>query len=110
MKKTLKDIGLIVVYSCIFSGLLAIFPQITLEGALIFMGCMLFIASAFAASAYKNPDRRILKYITSSKNQNFFSERAQKQINRKASEEAFKKIVIAGAILFFLSYIAFYLF
>ncbi len=110
MKKTLKDIGLIVLYSSLFSCLIAIFPQITLEGALIFMGCMLFIASAFAASAYKNPDRRILKFITASKNQTFFSEKDQKQINRKTSEEAFRKIVISGAILFCLSYLAFYLF
>ncbi|WP_069876451.1 hypothetical protein [Fusibacter sp. 3D3] len=109
MKKKIQDIAQIVLFSSLFSALLSLFPPITLEGAFIFMGCMLFIASGFAASSHKNPDRRIFKYIASGRNQKFFDERDPVRINRKTSEDAFTKIVISGVILFFLSYIAFYL-
>lgn len=109
MKKALKDITQIVLFSSLFSALISLFPQITLEGAFIFMGCMLFIASAFAASAYKNPDRRLFKFIVTGRNQKFFDERDQNRINRKTSEEAFKKVVISGVLLFIFSYFAFYL-
>ncbi len=109
MKKYVKDITQIVLFTSLFSAFISIFPQITLEGALLFMGCMLFIASAFAASAYKNPDRRIFKFIAPGRNQKYFDEKDQTRINRKTSEEAFKKVVISGIILFIFSYFAFYL-
>lgn len=113
MKKKFKDIAKLVLYSSLFSVLISFFPQITLEGAFVFMGCLLFITSAFAASAYKNPNRRPFKFIVNKRNQKFFDnqdqDQDQRQISPKQAEEAYKKMVISGIILFIFSYFAFYL-
>ncbi|MBF4695943.1 hypothetical protein [Fusibacter ferrireducens] len=121
MKKHFKDIAKIVLYSSLFSILISFFPQITLEGAFVFMGGFLFITSVFAASAYKARDRRSFKFIANERNQKRFKDQEhdqghdqnfdqnQKQISQKKSEEAFKKMVISGIILFAFSYFAFYL-
>jgi len=109
MKKYIKDILQISFFSALFSLLLSIFPQITLEGALIFMGSLLMIASIFAATAYKSPDRRIFKFLTTGKNQKFFSDADQTRVNRKTSEAATKKMILSGVFLLALSYFAYFL-
>jgi hypothetical protein len=106
MIKHLFDIVKIVIYTSLFSFLIARFPNITFEGALVACGAIYLMLSGWVSRGYRY-DRRHFKFIAPRRSATHFNE-ASPTLTKKAYQTAGLKLATAGCILCLLSILAFY--